>query len=66
MMHMFGAQEDEHDFHKVGLTLDFMGYFLNQAGFPRMRRVDEFNLFDDFSSFRRFGFLISLNIEAFK
>ena len=66
MLHMFGAQEDEHDFHKVGLTLDFMGYFLNQAGFPRMRRVDEFNLFDDFSSFRRFGILISLNIEAFK
>lgn len=66
MMHMFGAQEDEHDFHKVGLTWDFLLNFLSQAGFTRVQRVEEFGLFDDFSSFRRFGVLISLNVEARK
>lgn len=66
MMHMFGAQEDEHDFHKVGLTWDFMSNFLNQAGFSKWRRVEEFGLFNDYSSYRRFGVLVSLNIEALK
>jgi len=66
MMHMFGAQEDEFDFHKVGLTSEFLVHFLSQAGFKRFQRVKEFGLFDDYSSFRRFGVLISLNIEAYK
>lgn len=66
MMHIFGAQEDEYDFHKVGLTWEFLCYFLNQAGFAQARRVEEFGLFSDYSSFRRFGVLISLNIEALK
>lgn len=66
MMHMFGAQEDEFDFHKVGLTWDILQLLLSQAGFTRFRKVDEFGLFDDFSSFRRFGVLISLNVEAYK
>ena len=66
MMHLFGAQEDEYDFHKVGLTLEFLVHFLSQAGFREYRRVNEFGLFDDYSSFRRFGVLISLNIEAWK
>ena len=66
MMHMFGAQADEHDFHKVGLTWDFLAQFLKQAGFDNVKRVEEFCLFNDFSSFRRFGALISLNVEARK
>jgi predicted SAM-dependent methyltransferase len=66
MMHVFGAQEDAHDFHRVGLTQDFLGAFLRQAGFSRMRRVQETGLFDDYSSYRRFGKLISLNVEAWK
>lgn len=66
MMHAFGAQEDPHDFHKVGLTQDFLVEFLRRAGFARARRVQEFGLFDDFSSYRRFGVLISLNLEAYK
>jgi predicted SAM-dependent methyltransferase len=66
MMHVFGAQEDNYDFHKVGLTRDFLCQFLKQAGFSGMKRVDEFGLFNDYSSFRRFGILISLNLEVLK
>jgi predicted SAM-dependent methyltransferase len=66
MMHMFGAQEDEHDFHKSGLTFDFLCHFLTQANFSWIKRVEEFGLFSDYSSFRHAGVLISLNIEARK
>ncbi|HRH82576.1 MAG TPA: methyltransferase domain-containing protein [Thiobacillaceae bacterium] len=66
MMHVFGAQEDPHDFHKVGLTQDFLVAMLQRAGFSRLRRVKEFGLFNDYSSYRRFGVLISLNLEAYK
>ena len=66
MLHVFGAQEDEYDFHKVGLTWEFLCYFLKQAGFAGAKRVEEFGLFNDYSSFRRFGVLISLNIQALK
>lgn len=66
MMHVFGAQEDPYDFHRVGLTQDFLATMLRKAGFSRARRVQEFGLFNDYSSFRRFGKLISLNVEAWK
>ena len=66
MMHVFGAQEDAYDFHKVGLTWEFLLGFLGQAGFTTVKRVEEFGLFKDYSSFRRFGALISLNVEAKK
>lgn len=66
MMHAFGAQEDEHDVHRVGLSWPFLVEFLRRAGFAAMRRVEEFGLFDDYSSARRFGVLISLNVEAYK
>lgn len=66
MMHVFGAQEDPYDFHRVGLTQAFLAAMLFKAGFTRARRVKEFGLFDDYSSYRRFGVLISLNIEAYK
>jgi predicted SAM-dependent methyltransferase len=66
MMHLFGAQEDPYDSHRVGFTEEILGMFLKRAGFARMKRVSEFGLFDDYSSFRRFGVLISLNVEAYK
>ncbi len=66
MMHLFGAQEDAYDFHRVGLTEEFLSSLLKQAGFARLRRVEQFGIFNDFSSFRRFGVLISLNMEAWK
>jgi predicted SAM-dependent methyltransferase len=66
MRMMFGGQIDAHDFHKVGLTWDFLRELLLEAGFSSVRRVEEHGLFDDASSLRRFGHLVSLNVEAVK
>lgn len=66
MRMMFGGQMDPHDFHRVGLSGELLAYFLKDAGFTQQSQVDEFKLFDDTSSLRMFGRLISLNIEARK
>ena len=66
MMHIFGAQEESHDFHKAEVTWGFLESYLKQAGFAVISRVPEFGMFDDYSSFRRFGILISLNVIAIK
>ncbi len=66
MRMMFGGQIDEHDFHKVGLTWDFTQHFFGQAGFKTLTRVREFGIFDDASSLKVGGVLISLNVEAVK
>lgn len=63
---MFGGQIDEYDFHKVGLTWEFARSYLDQAGFKTFRRVPEFRIFDDASSQKFGGVLISLNVEAVK
>ena len=64
---IFGGQQDPYDFHKVGLTWEFMSSYLDQAGFSSFRRVDEFGLFEnDCSSIKLGGQLISLNIIATK
>ncbi len=46
MRMMFGGQNDKYDFHRVGLNHDFLGSFLFTAGFRRVYRVPEFNVFD--------------------
>jgi predicted SAM-dependent methyltransferase len=66
MRMMFGGQLDPHDFHRVGLSGELLAYFLKDAGFSQLRQVDEFKLFEDTSSLRMFGKLISLNVEAKK
>ncbi|MBM3573457.1 MAG: methyltransferase domain-containing protein [Alphaproteobacteria bacterium] len=66
MMHVFGAQEDPYDLHRVGFTADFLFSFLADAGFAKFRRVQGFDLFNDFSRAQRFGVPISLNVEAYK
>jgi len=66
MRMMFGGQMDDYDFHNVGLTWAFALQYLGQAGFKTVRRVQEFGIFDDNSSFRVNGVLISLNVEAVK
>jgi predicted SAM-dependent methyltransferase len=66
MRMMFGGQADEHDFHKVGLTWDFVRHYLGKAGFKTARRVQEFSIFDDASSLKVGEVLISLNVEAAK
>jgi predicted SAM-dependent methyltransferase len=63
---MFGGQMDAYDYHKVGLTWEFLLQFLQEAGFTSARRVSEFGLFDDCSTIRIRGHLISLNLEATK
>ena len=64
---VFGGQQDPHDFHKVGLTWEFMQSYLKRAGFSSIRRVSEFGIYDnDCSTIKIGGQLISLNIEAIK
>ena len=66
MRMMFGGQIDEYDFHKVGLTWEFARHYFGQAGFKTLTRVREFGTFDDASSLKFGGNLISLNVEAVK
>lgn len=63
---VFGGQSDPHDFHKVGLTEEFLGDFLLTAGFREIRRVDGFGLFDDTSTLKLGGIPVSLNLQAMK
>ena len=64
---IFGGQQNQHDYHKVGLTWEFMSSYLKQAGFTSIKRVSEFGIFEnDCSSIKIGGQLISLNIEAIK
>jgi predicted SAM-dependent methyltransferase len=62
----FGGQVDPYDFHYVGLTQDILGTYLRRAGFAEVERVGEFGLFEDTSSLRVYGTLISLNLIASK
>ncbi len=63
----FGGQMDPHDFHKLGLTWEFLCYFLGSVGFKQVGRVPTFDLFEnDCSSLRFNGQLISLNVVTFK
>jgi predicted SAM-dependent methyltransferase len=62
----FGGQVDEFDFHRVGLTNEFLSRYLYQAGFSRVERVKRFGLFRDASELVVRGELISLNVIAYK
>jgi predicted SAM-dependent methyltransferase len=63
---IFGGQMAPYDFHSVGLTLEFLGSYLNDAGFVNIERVEGFGLFQD-SSVTKFGNIaISLNVTARK
>ncbi len=66
MRRMFGAQRDEHDFHKIGLYLGLMQSYLHDAGFSSIDHVRAFDLFDDNSARTVDGHLISLNLIATK
>jgi len=66
MRMMFGGQMHPHDFHRTGLNWQFMLHLLSQAGFTQWERVAEFGLFEDASSLRFNGELISLNVIAKK
>jgi predicted SAM-dependent methyltransferase len=66
MRMMFGGQMDARDVHLTGLTEKILAWYLDDAGFPGMLRVEEHGLFDDASSLRWQGTLISLNVVAVK
>jgi predicted SAM-dependent methyltransferase len=66
MLMMFGGQLDNYDFHKTGVFEELLIRYLNFAGFKDIKKVDEFGLFDDTSSMRFAGTLISLNLVAIK
>lgn len=66
MRMMFGGQIDPFDYHKVGLIEEFLVKFFTDAGFSSWERVEEFSIFDDASSMRLGGHLISLNMIATK
>ncbi|MFT7373161.1 MAG: putative SAM-dependent methyltransferase [Oleiphilaceae bacterium] len=66
MRMMFGGHVDEYDHHSVGLNAEFLGSFLIQSGYTDIQRVTEFKLFDDTSSLKFGGVLISLNMIAEK
>jgi hypothetical protein len=62
MMIMFGAQADEHDYHRVGLWREYLAALLGQAGFRRVDQVPLFGLFRDSSTVTVRGRNISLNL----
>jgi protein O-GlcNAc transferase len=63
---MFGDQSAPDRHNQIGLTVEFAAAFLNRAGFKQARRVPSFGLFNDMSAAKRFGQVVSLNIEAVK
>ena len=66
MRMMYGGHLDRYDYHAVGLNEEFLGEFLELAGFTNIQRVQEFGLFEDTSSMRLAGEPISLNVVAQK
>jgi predicted SAM-dependent methyltransferase len=63
---IYGGQLDEHDFHKMGFTFETLSRYLKDAGFGKIMRVNEFDLFEDSSRLRLGQALISLNMIARK
>lgn len=58
----FGMQVNEYDFQKVGMNWRLLRWFLSRSGFTRIRRVADFDLFEDISSCIFIGVRISLNV----
>jgi predicted SAM-dependent methyltransferase len=66
MRMMFGARMTEYDVHYVGLNFSFLGEYLHDAGFKDIRRVPQFGLFNDTSTWLFESVPISLNVQARK
>jgi predicted O-linked N-acetylglucosamine transferase (SPINDLY family)/predicted SAM-dependent methyltransferase len=63
---MYGDQTTPERHNQIGLTVEFAAAFLSRAGFKQAKRVPSFGLFNDMSAAKRFGHVVSLNIEATK
>ncbi len=66
LMITFGGHNDPHDYHQVGFDLEILTFFLREAGFVDVERVEAFGLFDDTSRMTFAGEAISLNVNARK
>lgn len=66
MRMMFGGQIDSADFHRAGLTEEFLAGYLDAARFVDIARVPDFGLFNDTSRLVFKGRAISLNMIARK
>jgi predicted SAM-dependent methyltransferase len=64
MRMIFGGHIDKFDYHLVGLNEEFLGGYLQAAGFSTMRRVTGFGLFEDTSRLMLKNIAISLNVIA--
>jgi predicted SAM-dependent methyltransferase len=62
----FGGQTNAYDFHKVGLTMEFLEDYLKVAGFNNIERVETHKLFEDSSTLEVGGIPINLNVVASK
>jgi hypothetical protein len=63
---IFGGQTDQYDFHYFGWNFGFLKSALIKAKFTKIEKVINFNLFEDTSNYKPYGFPISLNVVAFK
>ncbi len=63
---IYGGQGNPWDVHYFGWTEPLLTTYLQTSGFIDIRRVDEFGLFSDYSGYRPYGDLISLNLVAHK
>jgi FkbM family methyltransferase len=63
---LLGGHVDPYDYHKVLFNEEILAHFLLKAGFDSVLRGAEFGFFDDTSSMRFKGELISLNLVAVK
>lgn len=61
---IFGGQMDEFDFHKAGFDEGMLTARLERTGFKDIKRVGNFDLFDDTSSLTLGTHHVSLNMEA--
>jgi predicted SAM-dependent methyltransferase len=63
---IYGGQVNEYDFHKAGLTQEFLAHLFSQAGFVHFERVQDFGVFEDASSLTFQGNNFTLNMIATK
>lgn len=61
---IYGGQTDRYDFHLYGYNEESLTLFLKEAGYCKMQRVGNFNLFGDTSALVKYGYNISLNMVA--
>ena len=63
---IFGGQIDDNDFHYFGWDFKILKSYLQKIQFNKIEKVQSFNLFDDTSEYKPYGFPISLNVVAYK